>query len=117
MKKSQVLTLVQVTLGLMLAGQAFAIRSENTLASLRQERGIASIVHVEGSLSCVMPAENNGKPCQLKLIENNTGKTFELIGSSGGAMRLLNDGHTNVAVDGSPAGGNVIDIKKVEKLL
>lgn len=67
---------------------------------------------ITGTLSCEMESENTGKPCQLKLLEANTGRSYEINGSND-AMRLFQDGKREVAIVGRPSGDQlrVIEIE------
>jgi len=61
---------------------------------------------IKGTLSCEMEAENTGRPCQLKLLEADSGKSYEINGSDD-AMRLFQDGKREVAIVGRTSGGQL----------
>jgi hypothetical protein len=123
MRKSQKSVLAVMTFGLTMlaAAPAYAIRGEAiNLSMIRHqanERAPASkLVRIEGSLTCdYAGGANSGQGCSLRIIENKTGKTFQLIEAQN-AMRLFLDGSRNVAIEGSLAGEEAIEVKKAETL-
>jgi hypothetical protein len=54
---------------------------------------------IHGTLNCIFPETNTGKPCTLSLTDRKTGDTFRVIGSKT-AMALYQNGTTAVVARG-----------------
>lgn len=75
----------------------------------------SKLVRIEGLLRCDLGAENNGQGCDIRILEEKTGKTFRLIEASR-AMRLYQDGIKKAAIEGTMAGPDTISVNKAETL-
>lgn len=118
--------------GLMLAAlsaaPALAMRDGETinLSALRHQAATrqpaAGIVRIEGALKCDYGTEkdgagavNNGQGCALKIHQAETGKTFNLV-EARDAMKLYINGARNVAVEGTLADPETLQVRKAETL-
>lgn len=102
-----------------LSAPAFAYRGEAiNLSMIRHEaakRPAGKLVRIEGALSCNLGTENNGQGCALRLEEAGTGKIFNLV-EAANAMRLFQDGSRKVAVEGTMADAETIQVKEARTL-
>lgn len=82
------------------AGTDRADRGDRATASLaRIEAREQSRVDIRGTLSCPMPEQNTGRSCTLQIVSEETGQTLK-IRDSNAAMRLFQDGKTQVIASG-----------------
>ena len=98
---------------------AYAMRGGEgvNLSAIRHQgatRINTQVVRIEGALTCDF-AENSGKGCALRIQQNGTGKIFNLV-EAANAMRLFMDGSRNVAVEGTLADNETLQVKKAEML-
>ncbi|MBS1961572.1 MAG: hypothetical protein JST04_05120 [Bdellovibrionales bacterium] len=70
---------------------------------MRLDARDASRVDVRGDLKCPMPETNNGRSCTLQITDRQTGQTLRVVGSNA-AMRLLQNGQTQVVATGTIMG-------------
>lgn len=111
MKKSLLLALST----LLIAMNAWAFRGDHfNMTSLRQEKR-ASKITVAGVLTCKMASENTGQPCELKIHDAKTGKTFSLS-QNGEAMKLFQSGTKQVSVEGRFEDAQTIAVSNVQAL-
>jgi hypothetical protein len=113
--KNYIFTIVAV---LAMSAPAFAVRGEGVnMSVIRHETANRTIklVRIEGNLSCNLGAENNGQGCELKLQEAKTGRIFNLV-EAANAMRLFQDGAKTVAIEGTLAGPETIQVRNASTL-
>ena len=72
-------------------------------------------MRIEGALSCNLGSDNNDQGCALKIEEAGTGKIFNLVEASN-AMRLFQDGSRKVAIEGTLADAETIQVKNAQTL-
>jgi hypothetical protein len=75
----------------------------------------AEVLKISGQISCVYATDNQAQACQLKLVEANTGKTFELQPSHE-VMSLLSSGKAQVAIEGRVADDRKIEVLSIHAL-
>lgn len=82
------------------AGNDRSDRGDRSTASLaRMEAREQARVDIRGTLTCPMPEQNNGRSCTLQIVSKDTGQTLK-IHDSNAAMRLFQDGATQVVATG-----------------
>jgi hypothetical protein len=63
-------------------------------------------VDIRGSLKCPMPETNTGRACALQIVDHDTGNTLRIIASDT-AMRMYQDGQTQVVASGTIRGDSL----------
>ena len=81
-------------------------------ATLRLDARDAARIELRGSLKCPMPESNTGHSCTLTITEVETGKVLRIVASNT-AMRLFQDGQTQVVATGTVIGDalKIIEIR------
>ncbi len=105
-------------LGVVLAqSAAFAGREDvSHMAAIRHDITEArKLTKFQGALSCPMGESNDGQGCSLTFKETATGRIFQLRNHQS-AMRLFQDGRTQVAIEGTLADGETISVEKIQSL-
>lgn len=79
---------------------------------MRLDARDASKVELRGDLKCPMPESNTGRSCTLQITDRQTGQTLRVVGSNT-AMRLLQNGQTQVVATGTVMGDalRIIEIR------
>ncbi len=85
------------------AGTDKSDRGDRNVAAARLDARDASKVDVHGVLTCTLAEQNDGRPCSLQIYSQETGLTLKVVGSNA-AMRLFQDGKTQVVATGIIAG-------------
>ncbi len=86
------------------ASRAGAIEHDRTPAGVMAlEARDAAKIDIRGSLKCPMPEANTGRSCTLQLVSRETGQTLRVVASNA-AMRLFQDGQTQVVATGTVMG-------------
>jgi hypothetical protein len=67
------------------------------------EARTAAKIDIRGDLKCPMPASNTGRSCTLEIVDRETGQTLRVVASNA-AMRLYQDGQTQVVATGTVVG-------------
>ena len=110
--KAGILGLLSIV-GALTAASAFAIdretaSQETNLAMARQEL-MNTNIQISGTLNCALADANSGQPCQLNVIETESGRSYSL--DDAGAVRALYDGGTrNVSINGKRIEANRIRV-------
>lgn len=97
-----------------LASPAFADRAGIYRQAMKYEF-TPSLIQIEGALSCTMGTNNDGQACDLKILENKTGKVFNLTNNND-AMRLFHSGKRNVKVEGQIDQANTLQVATISPL-
>jgi len=111
-KKAGVLGILGI-IGALAAASAFAIDREtasqdSNLAMARQEL-MNTNIRISGMLNCALADANNGQPCQLNVIEAESGRTYSLD-DAGTARALYDGGARNVSIHGQRIEANRIRV-------
>lgn len=115
----RLLTAVAIALAvLVIAPSASASRLEGegyaSHIQMRQEKR-ASIVQIQGPLSCDMGSVNTGKACVLRVLDTRSGKVYTLT-NNGDAMKLFNSGTRTVSIEGRFSDSQTLEVAKVSAL-
>lgn len=107
------LTHLIILQGIGLAAVAYAgtDRARSSAGLTRLESYYAEEVNVRGTLRCPLPEENNGRACTLSFVDRSTGASLRVIGSDS-AMRLFQDGKTDVSARGTIQ-GDALRVKEI----
>jgi len=76
------------------------------IGAMRQLSSINSRVTIRGQLKCTLAENNQGQACPLQLENTETGEILNLA-KSNAAMRLFQDGKTQVVATGEIRGGRL----------
>ena len=109
---------IAVIAGIGAARAAHALTAEDASMlqdNLRREPSASRKIRMEGLLSCSFGTQNSGEPCEVKLKELSSGRTFKLRGTAT-AQSLFHSGRKKVAVEGSLADAETIDISQIQAL-
>jgi hypothetical protein len=92
-------------------GSAGAVDHDRSPSAYNDMRNDSKI-DVRGTLKCPMPEANTGRSCTLELVNNDTGKDLRIVASNA-AMRLFQDGQTQVVATGTLMGDalRIIEIR------
>lgn len=63
----------------------------------------SSKMDIRGTLKCPMPEANTGSSCTLQIVNSETGEALRIVASNA-AMRLFQDGKTQVVATGTLIG-------------
>jgi hypothetical protein len=88
--------------------------TENSTARIRQDLRAQSIQLI-GRLSCKMTGTNAGQSCALRIQEEKSGKTYNLINANN-AMKLYFNGITQVSIEGSFQDNETLTVASVKAL-
>lgn len=72
-------------------------------ATQRLDARDAARIALRGTLKCPMPEANTGHACTLQIVDHQTGQTLRIVASNG-AMRLYQNGQTQVVATGTVSG-------------
>ena len=85
-------------------GSAGAIEHDRTPSGVMAlEAREAAKTDIRGILKCPMPEANTGASCTLQIVNRENGQTLRIVASNA-AMRLFQDGQTQVVATGTIIG-------------
>lgn len=100
MKKSTALIHFSTVAGLMILINSLPLlaRDSTETALLIHEQKNTPVV-IEGTLSCQMGEQNTGQPCELKILDKESGRSFVLVNSNT-ALKVYHEGIRDIKVKG-----------------
>jgi hypothetical protein len=81
-------------------------RESRDFAATRQLAQINTRTTIRGELKCTLAEANNGRACPLQLHSAEKGEIYN-VSNSHAAMRLFQDGKTQVVATGEISGGQL----------